>query len=52
MDSLILLIGCAAIAGAVGLVLLAALALGARRERNARTHRLGRMLALSHPEWN
>lgn len=51
MDALLLVVGCVAIGCAVGIVVLSAVALGARRD-NARAHRLGRLLALSHPEWN
>jgi hypothetical protein len=33
-------------------VLFAALALAAARHGNERAHKLGRLLQLSHPEWN
>jgi hypothetical protein len=52
MDALILIVGCALIGVALGVLLLCMVALGARRERNARAHRLGRLLVISHPEWN
>ena len=51
MECLLLLVSCVAIGCAVGIVFLSALALSARR-RNGRGHRLGRWLAVHHPEWN
>ncbi len=51
-DSILLILGCGVIAAGMTVVIVAALALSRRKERNARAHRLGRLLMCSHPEWN
>lgn len=54
MDTFILLLGIALIACAIGLIFLYALAISSwqRRRRNTRRHELGRLLKLSHTNWN
>ncbi len=51
METLLIVLVCVAVGSACGIVVLSAIALGARRERNARTHRLGRLLVIQHPDW-
>jgi hypothetical protein len=53
METLLIVLVCVAVGSACGivLVLLSAIALGARRERNERAHRLGQLLVIHHPEW-
>lgn len=53
MDSILLIIGCALIGIAVAIVLLCAIALANQRPApEPDAHELGRLLAVSHPEWN
>jgi len=51
MNTLLLLVFCVAVSLALTVLFVAILAIGARR-RNERAHRLGKLLKLSHPEWN
>jgi hypothetical protein len=51
METLLIVLVCVAVGSACGIVLLSAIALGARRERNERAHRLGQLLVIHHPEW-
>lgn len=53
MDTLLVLVFCAAVALGITLVFLSVLAIGPSKQRqcNRRGHRLGRLLAVSHPEW-
>jgi len=52
MSTVWILVFCVVVSGAVTVLFVAILAVGAHKERNARSHRLGRLLKLSHPEWN
>lgn len=53
MDTLLVLVFCAAVALGITLVFFSVLAIGTskRRQCNRRGHRLGRFLAVSHPHW-
>ena len=51
MSTVYVLLFCVAVSAAITVLFFVILAVGARR-RNARAHRLGRLLKLSHPEWN
>ncbi len=51
MNAILIIVFCVVVSGAMTVLFFAILALGARR-RNARAHQLGRLLMVSHPEWN
>jgi hypothetical protein len=51
MNTIWILLFCVVVSAALTMVFLAVLGAGLKR-RNERRHRLGRLLRLSHPEWN
>lgn len=52
MNTIWILLFCVVVSAAMTGLFFAILAIGAARRRNARAHNLGRLLRVSHPEWN
>lgn len=51
MNTIVILLLCAGTSAALVFILGLCLAASRPRPRNRRTHRLGRFLSVSHPEW-